>query len=100
MLLVVACAPAAPSVSADAGKGAPLNPTLADGRLVYRAFDAHHPECFAFVGRSRDTETVECPQGALETLARCPGGRLFESRDGNGCICVLEDGSAERTDCP
>ena len=96
-----ACAPAAAPVSADARKdGPPLNPKLPDGRVVYRTFEDHHPECFAFVGATRQTETVDCPPGALEKLASCPGGKLFEARDGQGCICVLEDGSAERVRCP
>ena len=96
----LACGGGAAAPSAVQTQGPPLNPKLADGRVVYRTFDDHHPECFAFVGATRDTETVECPAGALDVLASCPGGRLYKSRGTTDCVCVLEDGSSETARCP
>jgi hypothetical protein len=101
LLILGACAPAPPStpVSAADYEGRPLvNPRLEDGRIVYRAFGDHHPECFAFVGDSRDTETVACPDGALHRLEGCPAGRLHRASE--GCICAPIEGEPARVVCP
>ena len=97
---LTACTPAAPPEAPSAYEGKPvLNPKLSDGRLVYRSFGDHHPECFAFASDdSRDTETVACPDGALRDLESCPAGRLHL---GEGeCICVPLDGEPTRAACP
>ena len=100
--LVCACSPAPPaaSVAASDYEGLPLvNPRLDDGRVVYRAYGDHHPECFAFVtDESRDTETVPCPDGAVHALEPCPAGRLH--RGPEGCICAPIEGDASHVDCP
>jgi hypothetical protein len=103
MMVLGACAPAAaPTRPLDAAdyEGRPLvNPRLDDGRIVYRAFGDHHPECFAFVAEdSPDTETVACPDGALHRLERCPAGRLHRGSD--GCVCAPIEGEPTRVTCP
>lgn len=102
-LVILGCATTAagPPVAPSEVEGLPfVNPTLPDGRVVFRAFGDHHPECFAFVAEDedRETETVACPAGAVHRLERCPAGRLH--RGPEGCICVPIEGDAERVPCP
>ncbi|MEM9695286.1 MAG: hypothetical protein AAGA56_22275 [Myxococcota bacterium] len=102
LLGLFACSPSAAPLDPAAVEGQPpLNPTLDDGRLVYRSFGDHHPTCFAFLPESRDTEDVPCPPGAIEQLARCPAGKLIAKKIGTGCGCVPEDDSAPTSiPCP
>lgn len=97
------CAPSAAPLSASAfDADAPLNPTLDDGRLIYRGYDDHHPTCFAFVsGDAGDTEELDCPAEALAILDACPSGRLFLRTDADGCVCdPIGDEPATPTACP
>lgn len=103
LALGAACAaPAAPNLPEGYATAPVLNPRLADGRTVYRAFGDHHPECFVFVDEAKtpdsDTETVPCPQGAVHELASCPAGRLHRASD--GCVCVPIEGEPEAVRCP
>lgn len=100
-LFVAACGTATPALDPSTVEGQPpLNPILDDGRLVYRSFGDHHPTCFAFVEGTRDTEDVPCPDGAIDDLAACPGGKLVRQRE-TGCACIPEDDAPPfAVDCP
>ncbi|WP_156338397.1 hypothetical protein [Chondromyces crocatus] len=100
-----------PPVSAAEYQGSEaLNPKLPDGSVVYLSYDAHHPECFVFVGDApvggteakgeRKTEDVACPDAALP-LKACPAGLVYRSTSQADCICVPAGGDeAHRITCP
>lgn len=78
-----------------------LNPKLEDGRPVFISFDDHHPECFTFPEKGKETEKVECPEEAHKVLHHCRGSKLYAKKSGPGCVCVPVSGdAASDTECP
>jgi len=102
LFFLIACGPTETTAAVDpsAWEGqTPVNPSQ-DGRLVYRSFGDHHPDCFVFVAEEgSETETIDCPNGAIEQLSLCPAGKLYVPA-GKPCICVPLDGEASEVDCP
>jgi len=99
---LMACRPGhtAPAVEPSEWAGqTPVNPTR-DGQIVYRSFGGHHPDCFVFLAEEGgETETVECPRGAIAQLEGCPAGKLY-APPGKPCICVPIDGDPAEVGCP
>lgn len=89
-LLLGACKPPPPSVAPSEYEGSePLNPKH-EGQLVYRSYGHHHPTCFVLADDGQ-TEDVQCPKGALQTLERCQSGTLYRSNE-QDCVCVSLSG--------
>ncbi|MEM1030318.1 MAG: hypothetical protein AAGN82_08210 [Myxococcota bacterium] len=97
-----ACAPSPAAPVVDPGRWAgqtPVNPMRGE-QVVYRSFGSHHPDCFVFTaGEGGETETITCPEGAIDRLEECPGGKLY-APSGAPCICVPLDGEAFEVTCP
>lgn len=101
LVCLAGCGPTetAPPVDPSAWAGlTPVNPSR-DGQLVYRSYGEHHPDCFVFVGEEGgETETIACPDGAIDELESCPAGKLY-APVGKPCICVPLDGEPAEVSC-